>query len=356
MKIIEFKSRGNSLVTFTLDFSIKNAIRPFLGISTLFMTLPAVFHCCSGLPEVHMPSPATCTTKVSLDADIDAMDVFVFKDDVFQKLDCYQRIDDMAEWNGSIVSSNGDRIITVLANSPYDRQHWFSLKSRPHLESFRIRLEDERREHAIMTGEVNASVSQGETGHAEVKLRPLTSEIVLRSICCDFTGKPYAGSALADVKVYLTNVNAETIISDDNGSGPTRIINAGRYSENDVEPFACKDIIIQEITGNIGRKVLYPDIRLRCYRNESVEESPGRPFTRLVIEGIIEGERYYWPIDINRDTEDEKGIKEGHRYTYDIRITRKGSTDPDIPVKSEDLEIIQEVAEWEEKERYEVMF
>lgn len=355
MEDIRHKSREISQIL-TLDFSIKNAIKPFSGTSTLFLLLPAMLYCCSGSPEVHIPSPAICSTKVSLNADIRSMDVFVFKDDLLQKLDCYQRVDDMEEWNGSIVSGSGDRIISILANSPYDRQHWFTLKSRPHLESFPICLEDEVPEHAVMTGEVHAYANHDKAGYSEVRLTPLSSEIVLRSICCDFTGRAYAGAVLSDVRVYLTNVNAETMISCGSDRGPSRIINAGGYNESDAEAFRCKEIIMQEVTGEIGRRILYPDIRLRCYRNECAEESPGNPITRLVIEGCLEGERYFWPIDINRGSGTENGIREGHRYTYDITITRKGSSDPDIPVESDDSIIRQEVSEWEEKERYEVIF
>lgn len=353
---MEHNSREDSFVSVNLDFSIKNAIRPILGITTLFLILPAIIYCCSGSPETAMPLPAVCATKVNLSPAVRSMDVFVFWDDLFQKLDCYQRIDDMDSWNGSIVSGSGKRIITILANSPFGREDWFTLKSRFHLGSFSIRLEDERVDDMIMKGE--ACVSTGHAGHGttEISLSPYASEIVLQSISCDFRGRPYAGEELSDVMVYLTNVNAESMIMDENGGGPVRIINAGGYNEDDMEAFACKEIIVQEITGSIGNKTIYPDIRLLCYRNDSVKESPGTPFTRLVIEGTLEGTRYYWPININRDTDTEAGIQEGHRYVYDIRITRKGSLYPDIPVKTEDIIINQEVSEWEEKKNYEVRF
>lgn len=358
MDAITHKSRENSSVTFNMDFSIKNATKPIIGISTLFISLPALVYCCSDPPESYLPSPATCITKVSLNTDIESMDIFVFKDDLLQKLDCYQRVDDMDNWNGTVVSGNGERIITVIANTPYEREDWFSLKSRKHLDSYRINLEDEIRDKAVMTGEAHAvSTSEGYRA-ADIELKPLTSEIVLRSISCNFEGRPYEGEELSDVRVYLTNVNAESPLSNSTPESPRRIINAGKYCENDVEGFICKDMIVQSIRGKIGRRTLYPDIRLFCYGNESYDEYPGTPFTRLVVEGILDGTRYYWPIDINRESESESesGIKGGHRYVFDIRITRKGSLDPDMPVKTQECIITQEVSEWKEKERYEVMY
>ena len=76
-----------------------------------------------------------------------------------------------------------------------------------------------------------------------------------------------------------------------------------------------------------------------------------------MIEGMLDGELYYWPIDINRDADShEYGVLGGHRYIYDIKITRKGSSDPDIPVRTEDFVISQKIAEWREKENYAVVF
>lgn len=350
----------NTHSTINLYFSIKDAIQPVLGIMTLLCVLPALVYCCSGSPETIMPAPAGFATTVDLKqkpSEIESLDIFVFYDDIFQKLDCYQRFSDMKAWNGRVVSGNGQRILTAIANSPYERDDWLSLKSRSHLKDFRVNLEDESGDRAVMTGEVTVSARQGNSLPSELVLRPLSCEIVLRSISCDFTGKPYKNERITDVRVYLTNVNAETSILSDDTGGPSRIINAGGLCEEDLEAFENKDIILRDIRPGIGINVIYPDIRLRCYRNRSITESPGTPFTRLVIEGVLDGHLYYWPIDINRDKDsDEAGIIGGQRYIFDIRITRKGSSDPDIPVRTEDIVISQTIAEWKEKESYTVTF
>ena len=345
---------------FNLYFSIKYAIQPFLGIITLIFALPALVYCCSGSPETIMPAHTAFATKVDLKqtpTDMESLDIFVFHDDRFQKLDCYQRFENMSEWKGKIVSGNGKRILTAIANCPYGRDDWLSLSSRSHLKNFSINLEDESGDRAVMTGETYVSARSENSLSSELTLRPLSSEIVLRSLSCDFTGKPYSGEKLTDVRVYLTNVNAELPLLEDLEGGPTRIVNAGCLCDEDVDAFACRDIIVQSIRQAIGKNVIYPDIRLRCYRNDCIKESPGTPFTRLVIEGQLDGKVYYWPIDINRngDSSDE-GITGGHRYIYDIRITRKGSSDPDTPVRTEDFVLSHNITEWEEKENYAVIF
>ena len=97
---------------------------------------------------------------------------------------------------------------------------------------------------------------------------------------------------------------------------------------------------------------IYPDINFLCYQNSPVEEGPGSPYTRLVIEGKIDSETYYWPITINPDN----GMERGARYSYDILIRRKGVTDPDIPIDLSNAEIKLTIKPWIEKDDYTVGF
>lgn len=348
----------SSSATFIMNLSFKNAIKPFLGILTLSGLLPASLYCCSGSPEELQPAPAACLTKVSLQHDIssiESLDIFIFNDDRLQRLDCYQRFEDMDEWNGTVVSGSGKRIMTAVANSRYEREDWFSLVSRSNLKSFNIRLEDEMRHSPVMSGEALISADNDDRRRNILALSPLSSEIVLNSISCDFAGKPYEGEKITDVTVYLTNVNADYSLLEEEDSGPRRIINAGGLCEDDIGEFMHEELICQSIPQNISERVIYPDIRLRCYRSDRPQESPGTPFTRLVIEGTLTGVRYYWPIDINRE-DGGNGVENGKRYSYDIKITRKGSLDPDIPIRTEDFSIKQTISEWKEKEQYEVIF
>ncbi len=347
-------SRGYILFSWLFCSPFYRLLPPILG--TLLGMLPAFFYSCAPTVEDTFSTTVEPVTKLSFQTaltEIKTLDIFVFKDDSRQKLDCYQRFDNMDEWYGTVVSGSGERTVTALANSPYRREDWFAMNSRQYLNKIHVSLEDELRGFPVMVGErpVNASDIT-----PELFLKPLTGEVRLNSISCDFTGKAYAGEKLSDTKVYLTNVNAECPILEDEISPPIRIINAGRFKEEDTEKFREPTIIIQEIDGRIGRDTVYPDISLLCYQSNHPKETPGTPYTRLVIEGKISGRTYYWPININRDTEYEAGVWRGRSYSYDIRITRKGSSDPDMPVEAAALIIKQEVKEWKEKEEYEVRF
>lgn len=277
------------------------------------------------------------------------MDIFVFKDDDLRILDCYQKVDSPKDWNGTVCSSSGDRIISICANSRIAADEWPWIRSRGSLEKMAVSLELERREHPYMSGEARVTARESRPVSAELVLRPLVSEIYLRSICCDFKGKPYAGEEITDVKVYLTNINAECGMLEDGDIYPRRVINSGRLCLDDLEMFEDPSLVYQEIGRNIGKTWMKPEIRLWCYASNAPEASIGTPFSRLVIEGKISGQTYYWPININRDYSNE-GIDRNRQYIYDIKITRKGSDDPDIPVKAEDMDITFKTAIWEEKE------
>ncbi len=346
------------LNTYILDYISEPS--PFLGRIILLSMLPAFLHGCKSAAEHELSPSQTHETRVTLAPGTSAvsnLDIFVFRDDMMRKLDCYQRFDDMEQWRGTVVSGSGKRIITVLANSPWERDDWFQMNSRSYLEGMSATLENERRENAFMSGEIRVMAGSGKPSAKErMEMIPYASEIVLNSLSCDFTGRPYAGEKIKNVRVYLTNVNAECGLFEDEDSPPRRIINAGGLDEDDIGGFSQPDLIMRNINGEIGKRAVYPDIRLWCYRSNCPDETPGTPFTRLVIEGEIEGHTYYWPININRDSPDEPGVWRNRRYSYDIKLTRKGSTDPDLPIKTEEIHINQSVTEWKEKEEYGVSF
>ncbi len=348
-------SRGLSLHFFSLGQVYKN-LQPFLG--KLLSMLPAFFYSCDTAVENTIPAAMAISTKVTLSSPpstVSSLDVFVFKDNALQKLDCYQRFEDMDDWKGLVTSGGGKRIITVIANSPYDMEYWFPMNSRSFLKGVHLNLEDEVRRSPTMFGEV--SVDTGEdSGIEDMDMKPIISEIKVNSLCCDFTGRAYAGERLSDIKIYLTNVNAECPVPEAAGTPPLRIINAGRLVGEDIENFKDPGLLVQNIPGEIGADRIYPSVSLWCYQSNHPEETPGTPFTRLVIEGKVAGRTFYWPIDINRNTPEEPGIWRGRCYSYDIKITRKGTASPDIPVCPTDVIINQGVKEWKEKEDYAVRF
>lgn len=281
---------------------------------------------------------------------IERADIFVFNADSLGRLDAYQMVEDIDEGEISVCSTGGRKKIFICCNIGMDEEDMMRIGSVMDLEESFCMLENLSRGAPMMLGCIETEARQG----GRVTLTPMTGTIVLRSVCSRFTGTSYEGEPITDAKVYLTNVNAQCNLS---GSHQTarRFINMGMLNMEDVGRFNEPDLVVQEIDGVIGEEVRQTDISLMCFHNYCEDESPGSPFTRLVVEGKIRGETFYWPITINR-TGNGKGIRDNTRHVIDLTIRRKGSSDPDEEIIIEDSEITMEIMQWEEKEGYSVGF
>ena len=332
----------------------------------LFLVFPALIYGCSTLEVnnaiVAPPEDTTETilaneskTTINVPAGIASLDVFTFEDDRLQRLDSYQRFEGTINDRMvcDIASRSGTKVMTMLANSSKDRYEWTDINCRAALENLVFSLENERYDLPLMTSEHH--VSAGSIFNSEFS--HLSGEVRLRSLKCDFSGKPYEGEELTDVRIYLTNVNADISIGTDGDTNPTRIINAGRLNDADIKRFREPEIIFRELEESVGTEKIHPDVRLRAYPNCCPEESIGSPFTRLVIEGRICGNTYYYPIAINRmGGVAEYGLRSNRCYIYDLNISQTGLTDPDGNIDNLSVEINMEVEEWKEKDWYDVRF
>ena len=278
------------------------------------------------------------------------VDIFVFNDDALGRLDSYQRI----EGSGPVkaASRKGDKILVIIANSSYSKKDWRHINSFEGLYEETALLEQESTGYHIMTSVLEISSVDRHIYRADMER--LSSGIRINSIRTDFSGREYDGEPLTDVKVYLTNVNASCMLLRHEGFRPELIVNPGFLDMSAVSGFKDTGIIYREIDEDIGEDAIYPDIILFCYPNDAGEETAGSPFTRLVIEGRIRGETYWYPITINRGDfgiasgGDGRGIGRNMMYSYDITIRRTGTKDPDIPVSLEDVTISCPVEPWED--------
>lgn len=281
------------------------------------------------------------------------LDVFFFDDNPGMTLDSYQRFEN---WDGSPVgaaSRSGNKYLVLLCNYGTDRYSYGAMNCYDALSGISFRLPQEDPGAPLMSGE--CALRAGDDS-APV-LNPALSRIRLSSLCCDFSSRPYEGARLKNVKVYLTNVcdcyrplTGETL----------SWINMGAFSPEDAATLAHPEMLYAEVAPSVGATVLFPDIDLYCYPNMASSESLSERFTRLVIEGTLEGTVYYYPININRDgfgyVSGIQGIEPGVTYAINLAITRTGSTDPDIPVDVSAIRIKTTVAPWDEFPPYNVTY
>ena len=345
MKNISRESLFTNSFTFLFTFFLNR------GPCFTFLFIPALFFSCMNIDSsVNQDIEARVTTLVKNQLNssdkVETLDAFVFEQS--GKLDCYQRIvspDSSCE----IASSSGSKQIFLIANSKYEREEWAKIRNLSTLKDIYVELETERHDSPIMTSLLN--VTAGE--QVNISFLPLRSEVRLNSIRCDFSNEAYYNEILTDVKIYLTNVNANCSLVADEQSSSSRFINTSMLDPGHLSLFEEQDIVMQSIDIDIGNVTTKIQRSLFCYANQPIEESVGSPMTKLVIEGKIGGHIYYYPIKINPQG---GGIARGCRYNFDIVLTRTGVTDPDGELNEKDIEINMEVEEWKEKNGYIVSF
>lgn len=348
---------GNSQLSnhYSYMFCSKSHTKPLPVLGSIFFIVPAIFYgCCNAIEDSWESNNASEESVVKTEITLSGLnipeggclDIFTFNDDKLQRLDSYTRIENFSGSEAQVTSQSGNKIIFICANNQKDRYEWASISSYSSVRSLSVSLEQESRELITMTG-VCGRVA-GQVAGA-VSLTPLASEIMIRSIGCDFSGLPYENEKIHNVKAYLINVNAETYLGDGGNGRPLRIINMGLLNHDELGRFKEPGIVMTKIADAIGGKI-NTDVRFLCYPNSVDEESPGSPYTRLVIEGKIDGHTYYWSINVNRHG-NNNGIKRNKRYVFDILIKRKGTNDPDIPVRIEDIESTLHVMPWKEAQQ-----
>ena len=357
-------SRGDSYSTYNSVTSYH--IKFLLVLSVLSLAFPAMSCGCTPSPEIlmdrendnppmtiHLKSPTIADRET--DIGLKSLDVFTFRTEGLKNLDSYQRFDSLSGSEVRIASGSGERRIFICANSQWQRNDWAVINSIEALDGFKADIENARRMYPLMTGEVSSSECEA----AHVSLNMLASEIQINSLRCDFSDKGYKGCNISDVMIYLINVNASCGITSEGVTMPERIINSGRFDPYDTGKLREPDMISASLKEDISSRAIYPDIRLRCYPNASIEESPGSPFTKLVIQGILKGVTYYWPIAVGREGNDENGTNGIFRnciYRYDITITGKGSLDPEVCADGKAIDINIETKPWKEKDSYSIRY
>ena len=257
-----------------------------------------------------------------------AADVFVFDNQSPFLLDSYQQF--LAGDGPLYVSSGtGEKRIVVLSAREGDLYSRSGIQRYQDLcrESFSIM--DDNPASPFFYGE--ATVGEGSSRAATLNVSPIMSSIRVRSVSCNYSGRPYEGMFFHNDRLFLINVVSEFCPLVAEGGRPVSWLNYG--SLTDIIP-----VIVTEGWGNIGPERVHPDVTLYCYPNPQ-----GSPPTRLVLEGNVGDAKCYYPIDIN--------VPEGGmRYVLDITISRMGTPDPDSVAVPGTYTVEYETVPWYEKE------
>ena len=305
-----------------------------------FCHLPAfLLLACSPLtqPEEHTPAMRNAQIYIlkSGKTTLQGIDLLFFQDEPLLRLDAYQHLDAPAGNRVSGTSSTAARTVVILSNYPSDTYPWSSVRSYESLQDLPFRLEDEDPSAPMLYGISEAGKMN------QITLRPMLSKITLRSIACDFSGRPYAGERLEDVRAYLTYASRECRPFAD-GDSPSSWLNAGHLDESATAALSHPETVLRDIGKSVGGR-LYPSAAFYCYPNPSDGTDFGRPVTRLVIEGKLRGVTYYYPIDL-------PGLEADVQRRLDVTLMRAGTTDPDTPAVSGSISLESRVLDWDGRE------
>ena len=280
--------------------------------------------------------------------------ILTYNDDLLRRLDAWQKYPHFPEGYQGIDSRTGKKHVVLCSNVHRGPFQWEDIQSYGHLSRLSFPLEEEDPQAPLCVQELKIAAGK-EARPVTVALQPFLSEIRINRLEVDFSKTAYAGAALTDIKIYLTNLNAELSLVGNDFTTCRRIINHRGLSPEDMAGFRHPQMVSQRI-GNIeDGQIISPGISLWAYPNTCPEETMGSPFTRLVIEGKIHGRTYWYPININRSLDGTgKGIERNFIYKYNITIRRSGSADPDLPVNLGMVETFLTTAPWKEKEEYSV--
>ncbi len=313
---------------------------PALRSVWLLSIVPAFVFSCSPSEK---PVPERKETQIYITkaekTTVGGMDLFFFYAEEPQKLDAYQHFN--AFESPAVLlhagSTTGERRIALIANRAETDYPWTEILSFRNLSAQCVRFEDERPSAPIMTG--TTVVRAGSESQCEVSLTPLLVCIRIHSLCCDFHGRPYEGAALKKVRIYLTYAKASTPLF--GGKGDGEWINAGRLSENDMGRLKFPEMICRSLEDPVGEAVINPGMTLYCYPNGGEEEDLANRWTRLVIEGELEGETCYYAVSLGQ-------LESGTEHIFDFVITRRGTPDPDTLADSGMIQFCSSLVPWRE--------
>lgn len=260
--------------------------------------------------------------------------VFIYNNDDGEKLlETWQDID-LNDEESLIYSTNGNKIAVFVANRNTDMVSYEEVGSMESLKNFCSHFSEEDPAAPVMTGKVQYK-ADGDYPVA-VRLAPLLAKVCISSFLVDFDGQGYNGSYLEDTRVYITNINGYASVLG------TAARNREILNQGGLDPFFMKKFSHPEMvySGQVHGAQLY------CYPNASdgVWEGEEVHPTRLVIEGRIDGETYYYPIRIGNSH-----VEAGANYEYRIKIKRKGTTDPEIDADAKMVECELVPVPWNEK-------
>ena len=288
------------------------------------------------------------------DNTVNLLELFVFRaeGDDAGMLDAYKSYSgsELASLsNLELKTTTGKKHIYAVANS-HRSDNWKGVKTLNDFKAQVASLQLEDAKNFTMVGNVDAQLQT--TTSVSFSISRLVSRIQLASVKTDFAGTPWAGSTLQNVKFYIINVAGDKLYHDGSNQPTPTILNSKKLVEADCSASTMTGLMKDDIKVNISDDGYNTVHSFYCYENVIAAETDASRFTKLVIQGDLNGTTYYYPISINREgfgyesSVGHMGVKRNNAYTLNVTILRPGSLDPDQPVVHSALKTTLNVVNW----------
>ncbi len=299
------------------------------------------------------------------DAKINTLEILIFNNgagaengllEVYKNLSGSQ-LTDLS--NIEITATTGAKKIFIIGNSHIGNT-LKSITKYSDFEAIESSLLKENTQDFCMT--YSSETTLAPVTEITAELTRMVARIKLGTLKTNFTGTSFEGKSLEDVKIYLLNAHSNKLLYNGEAAGSNSIFNYKRAATSDYESAEMEGILYEEINSPLSPSSEITSRFFYCYENLLASETASDRFTRLVIEGKLNGTTYYYPININREgfgyveTTSHKGVKRNASYSINCTITGIGSNDPDEIIENSTISVDITVTEWEDVDSAEINF
>lgn len=206
----------------------------------------------------------------------------------------------------SLTCTAGEKRMVALVNADTEEglANYEELAGRP------VYLKDAGVADLVMLGDSTLTVAANRPINLDVKY--LSSKIVLESVKLDFSNQQHKNLSFAIKSVFLTNVAGDRKYIAE--SEPSIWFHPGNYDKQNTLPFLYDSLTEGHPLDN--GETYDTDHYFYCYPNQTSTK------TRLVIETVIGGQTYYYPIVLDK-------VLPNNQYSYNVVLTRLGVDSPD---------------------------
>lgn len=261
-------------------------------------------------------------TKTTGQNDLDRIinDIQIF---VFNKYGVYETSATADNYTLKLTCTSGHKQIVALVNA----EPVSGILNISDLASIKSDLASIGNGELVMVG--TREVDLPYEGPVVIDVTRLVGRVVLKSVYLNFTLQQHRKLSFEITDVYVVNAAGDRAYLEDND--PSFWYNEGTCDPASTLPHLY-DAVVDGSLVSQGPKY-ETNHYFYCYPNNTKKK------TRLVVEALIDGNPYYYPITLDE-------IKSNHMYAYDLTITRLGSDSPDAPVDESVVTYTASTWEW----------